>query len=133
MRSIIIFVFLVFAGQAFAADKLLQSTDFTYLGAFRPPYEDGNAKSFGYGGGALSYNPSHNSLYINDIYGVNLAEIAIPSQSTWKTATDATTLQTTTILQNFTDPRDGGSQGIGTQTGHVQALLSGVLSFITGN
>src|SRR5688500_17486151 len=66
-----------------AADKLLQSSDLTYIGSFRVPSASYGPSSFEFGGGQATYYAAHNSLFlagfINSFY---VAEISIPAPRT---------------------------------------------------
>jgi len=92
-----------------AADKLLQSSDVTYVGSFRVPHGSYGPSSFESGGGQAAYYPAHNSLFltgpINTFY---VAEISIPAPKTGSLSG----MNTATVLQNFSDPTEGRSGNI---------------------
>lgn len=72
---------LLFTGNAFCENKLLQQSDLTYLGAFRNPGGTGagDVYSLNYGGGSMAYNPNNDSLIISNIEHVaRVTEISIP-------------------------------------------------------
>lgn len=96
---------------------LFDISNLTYLGSFRVP-QDG-ALGGGYSGQGLTYNPTHNSLYINcdgpgscgmsSGFLFGQAEISIPGQATWSKSTDYTTYPVATYLQNPADLYAPGS------------------------
>jgi hypothetical protein len=96
---------------------LLQKSDLTYEGAFRVPGGTGTA-SYAYGGTALTYNASHNSLFLvgHDWYQ-RVGEISIPTAGQGATVADlprAATLQPLTdVLQGKLTTIDGNiSNGV---------------------
>jgi hypothetical protein len=93
---------------AFAADKLLQFTDLTYLGAFKVPSGDLGGPQFhglSYGGDAIAYNPANNSLFIvGHTQDQLVAEISIPTLVNTDTLAN---LNTATVLQNLADITEG--------------------------
>ena len=56
---------------------LLSSGGLEYLGGFRVPAETANGMDFSYGGQALAYDPTTNSLFISNRNYV--AEVSIPT------------------------------------------------------
>ncbi|RQW86062.1 MAG: hypothetical protein EHM79_10365 [Geobacter sp.] len=88
--------------------KLLLSTDFVYLGAFRVPTEDmGGPKYQGlaYGGAVIAYNKTNKSLFIvGHDHNQQVAEISIPAPI--KTANCAV-MNTARVLQNLGDITEG--------------------------
>ncbi len=94
---------------AFAVDKLVQSSDITYIGSFRVPHGTYGSNSFEYGGGQATYHPAHDSLFLSgSINSFDVAEISIPTPRTGSLAG----MNTATILQNFADPTEGKSGNI---------------------
>lgn len=91
-----------------ADDTLLQSSSFTYLGAFRVPLGDlGGPQYHGlaYGGEVISYNPTNNSLFITGHDQDQLvAEISIPTPVN---SSNLTSLNRATALQNLADITEG--------------------------
>jgi hypothetical protein len=95
-----------------ATEPLIQSTDLTYIGGFRPPQGalPGATYGFEYAGangaaGGLAYNPAHNSLFINNhVYEQKTAEISIPALTN---TTNRNSLVTATLLQNPFDLTEG--------------------------
>ncbi len=79
---------------------LLSRSSINYIGAFSVPHQDGNGHSLGYAGHALTYNPSHHSLYYggHDWYQ-ELCEIGIPETIDLN--------HTAPILQDCTDVTEG--------------------------
>src|SRR5687768_4134545 len=72
-------------GSTFAAvpltDPLVQSSDLTYMGAFRVPAGalGGSAQGFSYTKTGFAFNPTNGSLFLNShIYEQKTAEISIP-------------------------------------------------------
>ena len=104
---------------SFAADKLLQQSDLTYIGAFRVPSGNFGCSvpencSFTFGGSAISYNPANNSLFMagNIAAGSNksIAEITIPALVN---STSLNNLTTATVRQNFADLAQGNIANLG--------------------
>lgn len=88
--------------------KLLQPSDFTYLGAFRVPKSDlGGPQNQGlsYGGSVIAYNPINNSLYIvGHDHNQQVAEIGIPHIVN---SSDINKLESATVLQKLVDITEG--------------------------
>ena len=95
-----------------ALTNLVESSDITYLGAFRLPGEEGREGSFSYGGNAMTYYPENDSLYISGhdriafefAEGNQVAEVSIPEPVE---SDDIGDLPTATFLQNFADVTGG--------------------------
>src|SRR6266851_5108752 len=87
---------------------LLQSSNLTYLGAFRLPVipyggARGATYGFDYAGAGFAFNPANNSLFIsNHTYEKKIAEISIPTLST-----DLGRLQAGSFLQDPSDITEG--------------------------
>ena len=118
-------IFFLLPQASFAADKLLQQADLTYLGAFRLPSEQ-----FSCGGKPIAYNPSRNSLFIggaNDeqVGKESLFEISIPSLVNSSTLAG---LNTAAILQNSVSAFNGTISTVETGNG---AIFGGLL--LNGN
>ncbi|GFE60848.1 fibronectin type III domain-containing protein [Geobacter sp. AOG2] len=107
-------VFLMSVSNAVAADKVIQSTDLTYIGAFRVPSgtyggSDDTKYSFNYAGFAMpigvAYNAANNSLIMSG-HGNNsyVAEINIPAIVN---SSNISALNIATVRQNFTDVSRG--------------------------
>lgn len=95
-------------------ERLIFSSDLTYLGAFRVPQdrygcENWDSCTYSYGGKSLAYNPDGNggagSLFSggNQVFG-NIAEMSIPDLVI---TDDISQLHIATNLQDFADPVDG--------------------------
>ena len=111
MKSILVILplGLPLTSNVFAVDKLLQSSDITYIGSFRVPHENYGPSSFEYGGGQATYHPAHNSLFLSgSINSFDVAEINIPTPRTGSLAG----MNTATVLQNFSDPTEGRSGNV---------------------
>lgn len=95
----------------------LRADDFQYVGAFRLPKEKNGDSGFGYGGGALAFNPNGDSngavdgypgsLYITGHEGEELvAEVAIPIPQKPQTVS-IHNLNTASFLHSFVDITQG--------------------------
>jgi hypothetical protein len=94
--------------------KLLQEADLVYLGAFRVPQEDYGSpqySGFNFGGTALTYNPTNDSLFLvgHNWYQLT-AEISIPAIVNSTVLDD---LNTATVLQPFADVTEGNRSNLG--------------------
>lgn len=112
--------FLMASSNAVAADKSLQSTDITYLGAFRLPSgvygcSDTTYCSFEYASslgipGPIAFYPAHSGapsgslLIAGHVYHDEVAEVAIPTIVNSSTVSG---LNTASIITNFTDITHG--------------------------
>lgn len=89
-------------------DKLLQSNDFIYLGAFRVPADDMGGPQYhglSYGGSVITYNPINNSIFIvGHDYDQKVAEIKIPAIVN---STSIEALNTAPVIQNLADITEG--------------------------
>jgi hypothetical protein len=104
-----------------AVDKLLQSSDITYVGSFRVPRETYGPSSFESGGGQATYYPAHDSLFLaGSINSFYVAEINIPAPRTGSLAG----MNTATVLQSFFDPTEGRSGNI--MAGGACCIANGV-------
>ncbi len=92
---------------------LIQTANLVYLGAFRLPGDEGRAGSFSYGGNAMTYYPTNNSLFITGhdrlAYGEfpggsQVAEVTIPNPVISRNVAD---LPTAAFIQNFADVSGG--------------------------
>ena len=93
-------------GNLRAADKLLQKTDFSYLGAFRVPQGDmgDSGRGLTYGGTAIAYNPANNSLFIvGHDQAQRVGEISIPANP----SPNPGSMPTASVIQNLYDITDG--------------------------
>ena len=81
---------------------LLSSGGLEYLGGFRVPAETVNGLGFAYGGQAVAYDPSTNSLYISSRGSV--AEVSIPTPVN---SSDVNAMPFASFLQPFEDPTEG--------------------------
>lgn len=126
-RKIILLLAAVFPAVSSAA--LIQETDLTYLGAFRVPQGTYNGTSYEYGGYALCYYPTNNSLFIASINGQEVAEFTIPTLSTSSNIND---LSIATNLQGFADITEGNRANIGLGGSHCSpsgVFLGGLLPY----
>ncbi len=84
---------------------LLQMTDLVYQGAFRVPVGSSDNATLAYGGTALGYNATNNSLFMtgHDQRQPSV-EVKIPALVN---STDLSKLATATLLQSFADPTEG--------------------------
>jgi hypothetical protein len=89
---------------------LLSSGGLEYLGGFRVPAETANGASFSYGGQAVAYDPSTNSLFVSSLGSV--AELSIPAPVN---SSDVNAMPFARFLQPFSDPTEG----------HVRDLYAG--------
>jgi hypothetical protein len=84
----------------------LYSSNLQYVGAFRVPDGQFGADqydTFGYGGTALAFNPTDNSLFVvGHTYDQAIAEISIPSSIV--NSSNINSLATASILQPFMSP-----------------------------
>lgn len=100
--------FFIFPNFANAADKLLQQSDFTYLGAFKVPTGDMGGPQYhglAYGGSAIGYNPVNNSLFIvSHDQDQLVGEINIPQEVN---STNLADLNRATVVQNLVDITEG--------------------------
>ena len=85
------------------AQRLLETRDFEYAGAFRLPSTDENGDSFSYGGRPLAFNPARRSLFVGSNSG-QIAEVTIPETRKAERVED---LAFARYLHTFTDPTDG--------------------------
>jgi len=85
-----------------SALPLLSSGGLEYLGGFRVPAETVNGASFAYGGQAVAYDPSTNSLFISNRN--NVAEVSIPTPVN---SSDVNAMPFARLLQPFEDPTEG--------------------------
>jgi len=106
--SFLLLAFFMMPNFLNAADKVLQKSDLTYLGAFKVPSDGDGATTLGYNGAGLAFNPAGNngngSLFISGHidYG-RVAEISIPAivnSSNLSSLNRASTLQG---LQDITE------------------------------
>jgi hypothetical protein len=99
----------------------LQKTDLLYQGAFRLPAGTFRSSSFHYGGTALTYNPSNNSLFIvGHDWEQKVAEVEIPQIVN---SAQLSSLATTRVLQSFTDASEGKMFTVDDGTIKVGGLL----------
>ena len=97
------------ASNVSAVDKLLQSSDITYVGSFRVPHESYGPSSFEFGGGQAAYYPAHDSLFLTgSINSFHVAEVSIPTPRAGSLAS----MNVASVLQNFSDPTEGRSGNI---------------------
>ncbi len=84
---------------------LLHKENLVYEGVFRLPTGTIGDSSFGYGGSALAYHASNNSLFlVGHDHHQMVAEISIPTPII---STEEQNLHTATVLQSFTDASEG--------------------------
>ena len=107
-------IFLMLPNFTKAADKLLQSSDLTYLGGFRVPQGDLNSghqyQGLGYGGSVITFNPANNSLFITG-HDANqqVAEIGIPTPIN---TSNINAMNTAPVIQNLFDITEGNLNNI---------------------
>jgi hypothetical protein len=89
-----------------SSEPLLSKANLVYQGAFRVPnLNSPTGATFNYGGTALTYNSTHNSLYMVGHQQFQLsAEISIPALVN---SAEVNALNTATLLQPFADPLEG--------------------------
>lgn len=108
LLNVSVFLIVVLVGIASAEDKLLQQSDFTYLGAFRVPKDDMGGPQYqglNYGGSVIAYNPANNSLFVvGHTSNQQVAEISIPSPVN---STVLNSLNTANAIQNLVDITEG--------------------------
>jgi hypothetical protein len=92
-----------------------------YAGAFRLPGGSINGSSFGFGGTALAFNPSSNSLFLvgHDWHQL-VAEVAIPDV---RSASSLDRLATASLLQPFRDVTEGKFGSLGAEATKIGGLL----------
>lgn len=98
---------LALCGSAFAQSSapLLQKEDLLYQGAFRVPQGSSEADSYTWGGTAIAYNPTNNSLFLTGHdHHQKTAEISIPAPVN---STSIGDLERATLLQGFRDATEG--------------------------
>lgn len=114
LQSIILLLVCLYHSNGSTAEKLLALDDLEYLGAFRVPQGDYGSplySGFNYGGTALTYNPTNNSLFlVGHNHHQLVAEISIPQEVNSSNLED---LNTATILQPFADPTEGNRTHLG--------------------
>lgn len=112
-------------------NPLIQQSNVQYVGAFRLPHGQFGGSSFDYGGTALAYNPTNNSLFlVGHDWHQMVAEVSIPSIVN---STDLARLNTATVLQPFADATEGRLGLIGDGNRKIGGLMvhNGKL-YITG-
>src|SRR5205085_2395391 len=93
---------------------LVQQSNLTYEGAFRVPSGKFGGSSFDYGGTALAYNPTNDSLFlVGHDWHQQVAEISIPQIIH---SAQLSNLVTTSVLQPFTDATNGAIKQAGAGT-----------------
>jgi hypothetical protein len=102
--------------------RLLQLSDLQYQGAFRLPAGPIGDSTFSYGGTALTYEATHNSLFlVGHDWQQEVAEISIPQPVSSDSLND---LPVATVLQPFADVTDGTMNKVGSGTAKIGGLLS---------
>jgi hypothetical protein len=100
---------------------LIDREALVYQGAFRVPAEIVNGTSFNYGGTALAFNPSRQSLFlVGHDWQQRVAEISIPQLRPSATVGG---LATATMLQPFVDATEGRMKNVGPGTVKIGGLL----------
>ncbi|MFO0813505.1 MAG: hypothetical protein U0796_09815 [Gemmatales bacterium] len=137
---------LVITVSGMTSNLLVNKTNLQYVGAFRvPPYYD-NIDEFSYGGTAIAFNPTNNSLFLVGHYQA-VTEISIPStivnSSNLGSLTTASMLQPwSQVLQRLPNQLTGASDGApigglivndGKLIGTQYAYYSGAPSQITSH
>ena len=101
-----------------SALPLLSSSGLEYVGGFRVPAETANGMSFSYGGQALAYDPSTNSLFISNRNYV--AEVSIPAPVN---SSDVNAMPFARLLQPFVDPTEGHLRDISDSDVKMDSLM----------
>jgi hypothetical protein len=101
-----------------SALPLLSSNSLEYVGGFRVPAETVNGASFSYGGQALAYDPSTNSLFISNRNYV--AEVSIPAPVN---SSDVNAMPFARLLQPFEDPTEGHLRDISDSDVKMDSLM----------
>ena len=99
--------------------RLLQLSDFSYVGAFRLPSGGANGDDFSFGGMPVAYNPGPNSLFIGSHRG-GVAEVTIPTPVGSAVVSE---LPVATYRQPFTDPTEGHLSQIASGDVVIDGLL----------
>ena len=121
--AVFIFIFIFHSSiTAQAGDPsalpLLSSSGLEYVGGFRVPAETVNGASFSYGGQALAYDPSTNSLFISNRNYV--AEVSIPAPVN---SSDVNAMPFARLLQPFEDPTEGHLRDISDSDVKMDSLM----------
>lgn len=114
------------------APKLLQESDLVYLGAFLVPQGGKDRATFSYGGYAMAYNPTNNSLFLGGHHiGFHVGEVSIPKLSK---STNIKDLERGKLLQPHEDiqkklksfdlPQGGGGIRLGDLLVHGNRLIA---------
>jgi len=115
---------------------LLSSGGLEYVGGFRVPAETANGMDFSYGGQAVAYDPTTNSLFISNRNYV--AEVSIPTPVN---SSDVNALPFASFLQPFSDPTEGHLRDVYDGDVKMDSLMvygnrlygTGYIYFDTGN
>jgi hypothetical protein len=102
-----------------SAARLLQLSDFSYLGAFRLPSASANGDDFSFGGAPVAFNPGTNALFIGSRRG-GVAEVTIP---TLVGSAVVTELPVAAYRQPFADPTEGHLSQIASDGVSIDGLL----------
>ncbi|PYQ79972.1 MAG: hypothetical protein DMG01_07560 [Acidobacteria bacterium] len=100
---------------------LVHASNLVYEGAFRLPAGTVNETSFAYGGTALAFNPTRQSLFIvGHDWQQRVAEIAIPDI---RSSSSLRALATARVIQPFADATEGAMGKVGPNTVKIGGLL----------
>lgn len=118
----LVLVLTVLPANAQPTEKLLQVTDFKYLGAFRVPKGDLGGilqKGLAYGGSVIAFNPDKNSLFlVGHDHNQQVAEIAIPDLVISRNIND---LNTAKVVQDLADITEGNLRNLKADGGAILA------------
>jgi hypothetical protein len=99
--------------------RLLQLSDFSYVGAFRLPSAGANGDDFSFGGMPVAFNPGADSLFIGSHRG-SVAEVTIPTPIGSAVVIE---LPVATYRQRFADPTEGHLSEIAANDVAIDGLL----------
>ena len=99
--------------------RLLQLSDFSYVGAFRLPSAGANSDDFSFGGMPVAFNPGANSLFIGSHRG-GVAEVTIPTPIGSAVVAE---LPVAAYRQLFADPTEGHLSQIAGDGVSIDGLL----------
>jgi hypothetical protein len=97
---------------------LIQQSGLKYVGAFKVPAGNFGGSSFAYGGTAMAYNPTRNSLFIvGHDWQQQVAEVSIPAPVN---SANLDALPMATVIQPFADATEGRFGMVTADTGGVK-------------
>lgn len=98
---------------------LLGTEGIQYVGGFRLPANSSNGEWFSFGGTAMAFNPSGNSLFVSSYHGL-VAEVNIPSPVN---TSDVNAMPFASYMQGFTDPTEGRLSDVGRDGVNLAGLM----------